>query len=698
MRHDSIKPGVPRDISLGRVLFSPHSVALIGASSDPNKHAGLPQRYLRKHGFTGRIYPINPGRSEIFGERAYPTVGSVPDHIDHALIMVRTESVVGAVKDCIAAGVPCATVLAGGFAEAGEAGQQLERELRDLAKGQIRLVGPNSLGIINTHASMALSANEVLEQQTLQRGRTGLISQSGSLIGALLSRGQARGVGFSTIVSVGNELDLGVGEIGELMIDDPNTDVILLFLETIRDSERFSHMARRAYKVGKPVVAYMLGRSMQGQELAQSHTGALAGSDAAAAAFLSDMGVARVENFETLLEAPFLFAKAKPLTGRRVCVLTTTGGGAALVIDNLGTRGIEVVPPGKTTVDRLAAKGVSIENKPLVDLTLAGTNAATYGAVLNEFLATGECDAVIAVVGSSSQSRPDRAVAPIVEAAKTSTKPIAVFLTPEAERSLWMLQAAGIAAFRTPESCADAVRALLRWRAPRVPVTAKAPDTTTGAALLAALRIPGPDAKIVRGDGDATAEKLTALALRFPVALKILSPDIAHKTEAGGVVLGISSPDALCKAARAMLRTVRQRLPDARIEGFEVQSMESGLAEALLGYRYDSQVGPMVTLGSGGVLAELIEDVVTRIAPVSVAEAREMIDEVRGLRVITGYRALPKGDVDALARAVSAFSAIGATKNSSVREAEINPLLIKREGEGVVALDILIVSDTETKR
>ena len=697
MRHDPIKPGVSGNASLARVLFSPRSVALIGASSDPGKHAGLPQRYLRKHGFTGHIYPINPNRDEIFGERAYPTIEAVSDRVDHALIMVRTEAVIGAVKDCIGAGVPCATILAGGFAESGDTGQQLQRELRNIAKGRIRLVGPNSLGIINTHAPMTLSANEVLEQQTLRPGHTGLISQSGSLIGALLSRGQARGIDFSQIVSVGNELDLGVGEIGELMIDDPHTEVILLFLEAIRDRERFSRMAQRAYDSGKPVVAYTLGRSTQGQELAESHTGALAGSGAAVAAFLHDNGVAHVENFEALLEAPFLFARAKPLSGRRVCVLTTTGGGAALVVDNLGTRGIEVVPPGKTTVEGLAGRGITIVNKPLVDLTLAGTNAATYGAVLNEFLATGECDVVIAVVGSSSQSRPDRAVAPILEAAKTSTKPIAAFLTPHAELSLAMLQEAGIAAFRTPESCADAVRALLCWRAPRQPVVAKAPDTTTGATLLASLDIPGPDTKVVHGDDDAALDQLAKLALQFPVALKILSPDIAHKTEVGGVVLGISSPEALRAAARSMLKTVRQRVRHARIDGFEVQPMETGLAEALLGYRYDPQVGPIVTLGSGGVLAELLKDVVTRIAPVSVSEAREMIGQVRGLRVITGYRSLPKGDVDELARVVSAFSTIGAAENA-VREAEINPLLIKREGEGVVALDILLVSDAEKRR
>ena len=699
MRHDPIKPGSSEAVPLGCALFAPRSVALVGASSDPGKHASLPQRYLKKHGFTGRIYPINLYRNEIFGDTAYPAVSVVPDRVDHAFIMVRTESVVGAVKDCISAGVTCATILTGGFAETGEAGRSLQREIKEIAEGRIRLVGPNSLGVINTHASMALSANEVLEQQTLKRGRTGLISQSGSLIGALLSRGQARGVEFSTIVSVGNEMDLGVGEIGELMIDDPNTDVILLFLETIRDRTRFSRMTRRAYASGKPVIAYTLGRSAQGQDLASSHTGALVGSGIAVAAFLRDNGVAHVENFETLLEAPFLFTRSKPLPGKRVCVLTTTGGGAALVIDNLGMKGIEVVPPGEKAVGRLFAKGIRIENKPLVDLTLAGTNATTYGAVLSEFVDTGECDAIIAVVGSSSQSRPDRAVSPIIESAKTSKKPIAVFLTPHAEKSLEMLQDAEIAVFRTPESCADAVGALLRWQTPREAIIMKpvSIDPKNGLSLLSALGIPSPETRIVRGDGDAAVEAVAAVKLAFPVALKILSADIAHKTEVGGVVLGIASFAALRDAAALMLRTVRRHAPSARIDGFEIQTMETGLVEALVGYRYDAQVGPTITLGSGGVLAELLKDVVTRVAPVSVTEAKAMIEEVRGLRIVTGYRSLPKGDVDALAKAVSVLSSLATFDNSSIREAEINPLLIKRDGEGVVALDILLVSDPETQ-
>lgn len=694
--------------SLGQALFAPRSVALIGASSDPGKHASLPQRYLRKHGFPGRVYPINPTRPEILGERAFPSVRAVPDAIDHAFIMVRTELAVGAVLDCIEAGVTCATILTGGFAEAGPSGRERQRDLLGVAQGRIRLLGPNSLGVINTYTPLTLSANEVLEQPSLQRGRVGLISQSGSLIGALISRGQARGMAFSSVISVGNELDLSVGEIGELMIDDRNTDAILLFLETVRHRETLTAMARRAYAAGKPVIAYTLGRSAVGQKLASSHTGALVGSGAAVAAFLHDNGIVHVECFETLLEAPNLFLKSPGATRSRVSALTTTGGGAALVLDNLGLRGIEVTPPGATAVERLAGKGIHIDNVPLVDLTLTGTNAATYGAVLNEFLDSGDCDTVIAVVGSSSQSRPDRAVAPIVEAGKTAKKPIAVFLTPHAEESLGMLQKAGIAAFRTPESCADAVRALLRRRPPvershdlACPDTAVrllqgTANATLGTQLLASLGIAMPQTLVCRGDSLAAFDAIVPAVTRYPVALKIMSPDIAHKTEAGGVVLGLANAEALRQAAAEMLETVRARHPQAQLDGFEVQSMEVGLAEVIVGYRLDTQVGPTITVGSGGVLSELLRDVVTRIAPVSVADAKEMIGEVRTLRVLAGYRSLPEGDIESLAQAISSLSTLALVDQPGLRDVEINPLLVKPKGEGVVALDVLTLFETES--
>src|SRR5690606_28029447 len=286
-------------------------------------------------------------------------------------------------------------------------------------------------------------------------GRVGLVSQSGSVMGALLSRGQARGFGFSKLVSVGNECDLSVGEIADILVDDADTDVILLFLETIRKPELLARAAARAYAAGKPVVAYKLGRSEVARELAASHTGAMTGSDDSANAFFRRNGIVRVDTLEAMIEAPQLLRGARPPQGRRIAVLTTTGGGAAMVVDNRGRLGLDVVPPTDRIIANLAARNIHIRKAALTDLTMAGTRKEIYSAVLDELLASAHCDAVLAVVGSSAQFHPHLAVEPIV-AAMPAPKPLAAFLVPDAVRSLDLLREAGVAGFRTPESCADA--------------------------------------------------------------------------------------------------------------------------------------------------------------------------------------------------------------------------------------------------
>src|SRR5438105_7162467 len=267
---------------LAEALFKPRAVALIGVSDDADKTAGRPLRFLRKHGYAGPIYPINPNRSAVQGERAFARIGDAPGPVDHAYILVNTPGVGAAVAACAEAGVAVATILASGFAEAGAEGRERQRRIVEIARGHgMRLVGPNSLGIVNTQAPLALTANAAFATEALPRGRLTVLSQSGSLIGTLVSRGAARGIGFGKLISVGNEADLSVGEIGAALADDPETDAFLLFLETIRAREEMARFASLAHRSGKPIIAYKLGRSDVGQALAVSHTGAMVGSDAA---------------------------------------------------------------------------------------------------------------------------------------------------------------------------------------------------------------------------------------------------------------------------------------------------------------------------------------------------------------------------------------------------------------------------------
>ena len=694
-------------VSLAQALFAPRCVALVGASGNAAKNTARPQRYLKKHGYTGLIVPINPTRSEILGERAFSSVaaaqaalaasGAAP--IEHAYVMAPGGAIEQAVEDCGACGIPVVSIFSDGFSEIGPEGVVRQERLVARARALgVRLLGPNSMGVIDIPNHVSITVNAILEADALPPGTTSVVSQSGTMLGTLMSRGAARGIGFAKLVSVGNEADLGVGEVVDLLVDDPGTRVITLFLETVRDGSRLAAAARRAHAAGKPVVAFKLGRSSLGEAMAKSHTGAMAGTDAAMDAWMRDCGIVRVEMLETLIEiAPLLAGRAPSVAVSseshkpRVAVVTTTGGGAASVVDRLGMLGMEAMVPSAQLNTELAAHGVRISGSPIVDLTMA-SSAARYRAVLSSLLASSDCDAVLAVVGSSAQFHPDFAVQPILDT-PWSAKPLAVFLTPHAEASLTLLATKGIAAFRTPEACADALAAFFRWSVPRKPLVGavlgdvsppvKARlDEADALALFASLGVP------VVASAVALAPDY-AHDVPYPLAVKVRSADIAHKTEAGGVLLGIGSRIEFRQRVPLMLKAVAHAHPAAQIDGVLVQSMEQGLAEVIVGYRHDALVGPVVVAGIGGVLAEIYQDITLRMAPVSEAEAAAMIDEVRGLAIIRGYRNLPRGDVAALARTIAAFSRLALLPDQPIAEAEINPLIVKEQG--VVAVDGLVV-------
>jgi acyl-CoA synthetase (NDP forming) len=695
--------------TLFAALFEPKRIALIGASADETKTTSRPQRFLRKHGFKGEILPVNPSRTEILGDKAYKDVNAISGDIDHAYILLNGKGAVEALAACGKRGVKVASILAGGFADAGAAGASLQDDLaRIVRETGIRLVGPNSIGTVSTDPPMALTANAAFAVDKLRTGTWGLVSQSGSLIGALLSRADARGIGFSRLISVGNEVDLAVGEIADLLVDDPKTRAILLFMETLRDGERLAHAARRAHAAGKPVIAYKLGRSAIGQELAKSHTGAIAGSDATFDAFCRRHGIARVSMFESLVDVPALLVDRPPAIqsegrGKRVAVATTTGGGAAMVVDNMAMAGLDIADPPQALVDWLKPLGIAAGEGKLVDLTLAGAKPEIVAGTIERLLADDGNDAAIFVVGSSAQFNPELAVEPLLKFAR-SAKPFAVALTPSAEKSLALLTAAGVPAFRHPESCAEAMALCLLRPSPQ-PVPALAEPTRASLDALQAGRVSGFDERraadlfaalgvpMARAMAVPDAKRIAAAVAEIggPVALKILSADIAHKTEAGGVALGLPDGQTASVAAREIEKRVKAHMPNAKLEGFLVQKMERGLAEVILGFRRDPLVGPTITVGLGGVLAEIYKDASTRLAPVDETEARQMIEEVKGLATIRGYRNLPRGDVGALARTIAAFSALAHDAFADVVEAEINPLLVKADGQGVVAVDGLVI-------
>jgi len=686
---------IPTDrAELRRALLSPRSVAVVGQSDDAGKTTGRPLKFLRQAGYRGAIYPINSRRETVLGERAWKSVADLPEAPDHAYLVVPTEAVVDTVRDCGRAGIRIASILAAGFSETGADGAAREQRLREVAaETGIRIVGPSCLGVINMREGVMLTANAAFAEPDIPVGRTFVASHSGTMIGALMSRGKSKGIGFAGLVSVGNEIDISVGEICLSTLDDPEIDSYLLFLETIRNAPALREFALGAAARGKPVVCYKLGRSSAARELAVTHTGALAGEDDVASAFLADCGIARVESLEALLEAMPLVRRTpiRPVGARppRCAVLTTTAGGAIMVVDPLAMRGVEIAQPNEETFARLAAAGIDATPARIVDLTIAGAKYEVYKGALDILTTAPEFDIVLAVVGSSARFHPEQAVKPIIDSANAA-KPIAAFLVPEAEQALAHLTKAGVPAFRTPEACADAIAAALARREPKPAVPSvmasgksRVLDEMEAYGLLDRLGVPHSPAVAL----DATIAQAPILPFRYPVAMKVLSADIPHKTEAGGVALNIRDADALVAAIKAMRETVMQRA-GITPERVLVAPMVSGIGEVLIGYRVDREAGPLVMVATGGVFTEIYRDRSLRLAPVDLPTAHEMINEVKAFAMLKGFRGQPAGDLDAVARAIVALSRLALQNDPAVAEAEVNPLIVKTDG--VIAVDALV--------
>lgn len=689
--------GTTLEASSYGALFSPRSVAIVGASGTPGKTTARPVEFLRRHSWTGSLYPVNPARRTVLGEPAWPSLDELPTVPDHVLILTPADAAVDTLRQCARLGVPVATIVADGFLDSDRAGRDRRRELRSiLDSSSLRLLGPGSLGVVNLHDRMALTGNAAFHEPKLPAGDVFVASQSGSAIGALLSRGAEMGLGFRSMVSTGGEFDLTLGEICYASVDDPLVASYALFIENIAGADDLFTFAQAAAGRGKPVVAYKLGRSEAGARLAISHTGAIAGDDAVCDAVLCDLGIARVSTFDALLEAQHMARRVSLASSAnrrpRVCVVSTTGGGGAMVVDCLASQGAILDPPSACTTARLTALGIPAGSGALIDLTLAGTNYRTIKAALEIALSAPEYDAVVAVPGSSARFRPELSVAPIIESA-SSAKPLATFVFPSAPDALVKLRESGVSAFRTPEACADAIISVFRRRPPRdrgaAAITAGSRltvlDEDESYALLAGTGIQSPARAIVP-----VHDLPDHLPVAGPAAVKVLSSQVPHKSDVGGVVLDVRNGRDLRTAARTIQGALARHLPHVPCDRLLVQEMVSGLGEALVGFRYDPHAGPVIVVAAGGLLAELYHDRSVRPAPVDLPEARQMVAEVRAFALLAGYRGGRKGDLEALAGAVCALSRLAAAAGPAVVEAEINPLVILPAGQGAVAVDALV--------
>jgi acetate---CoA ligase (ADP-forming) len=684
-------------------LFNPRSVAVLGASADPSKLTGRPVDYLKRHGFTGAIYPVNPRYQEIAGLPCYPSVSALPAPPDVGLVLLGSDRVVDAVRDLARAGTAAAIVLASGFGEAGAEGQRRQRELKQ-AVGAMRLLGPNTIGLVNVTDRIMLSASGAMELAEFPIGSIALVSQSGGILGSLLSRGAARGIGFSKLIATGNEADIEVSDCLEYLLDDPATHVIALYLEGLRAPERFRAAATRAARVGKPIVAFKVGRSEAGMRSAVSHTGALAGADALYDALFNQLRVIRATTFADLLDIPAALAPRRALGGRRLAIVTSTGGAATLVADSAGLAGFEMPAPDGATARALIALDLpdAVLDRNPIDVTLAGLRLDVLRTVINTLLASPTYDALIVIVGASGIGQPDLVARPVIEAAQTTDKPLIVYVSPEAPRIVQHLNRNGVPAFAAPESCAAALAALL-LPSKRHPISAIASPRTDQSLpkdlpasgplneaeskqLFARFGIPSTREFVVASAAEAEA---AAHELGGRVVLKILSRHIAHKTEVGGVRVDVPVHE-IARHCAEMAAAASAKSPHA-LEGFLVQELIRDGVELILGFHRDPQLGAAVLLGMGGIATELFNDTTLRLAPVTLNDAQDMIASLRGAALLRGFRGRPRYDVDALARAIVAFSDMIVTLGPRLAEAEINPLFVLPEGCGVRAGDGLVI-------
>lgn len=696
-----------------RSLLVPQSIAVVGASSDLSKVTGRTLKHLITHGYTGDIYPVNPNWDEVAGLRCYPTIRALPQPVDTAFIQVAAAAVPGVLLECVERGVRSAIVHTAGLGEGGGDGRDQQARIRALVTDAgLPLLGPNCAGIANVVDDIILSPIACYDIRPLTKGRIGLISQSGGLTGAYVSRAEERGIGFSCIVSTGNELMLEASHFVEYFVKDPGTEVIALFIETLRDVPRFLRAASAALAAGKPIVVLKIGRTEMGARVAASHTGALTGTDAVYDAIFRQKGVTRVATLEDLLEVSAFFCKTGPPAGRRVGVVTTTGGSAALVVEAAAMAGLEFPLPSRSQDDASddLLPEFAIRSNP-VDVTMSGVGDA-FKRELLRMLEDDTFDMVVGVLGTSSQFHPDSAVGPLVEAHQSARKPLVAFCSPAAPDALRLFESRGIPSFRTPEGCGRGLGYLARRGeflrraqaqdeepapAPsarvefvRAAVRAAGPilDEHQSKRILKEYGIPVVRECVVHGPEEALA---AAAAIGYPVAVKVLSSDVPHKTDANALALDVDSPARLRLCYDAVLANVRSHQPGARVAGVLIQEMAARGVEVILGVSRDPQSGPIVMFGMGGVLTEIFRDVSFRALPIRRVDAAEMIAETRAAQLLRGHRGRPPADVDALVETLLQVSQMAEDLGDDLLELDVNPLIVGPAGSGVQVVDALLV-------
>ena len=687
-------------------LFAPRSIAIIGASNDPTRIGGRPIAALRQGGFGGAIYPVNPTRPDVQGIRAYHSVADIDGGIDCAIVAVSADLAVPAIEACARRGVKSAVIFSAGFAEAAAPGPERQRRIIEVARAAgMRMIGPNCLGLFHTPSRTYLTFSALFQGQTPPGGHMGLVSQSGGAGAQILKLAQQRGLPLGTFVTTGNEADVEFGEVLTALADDEDVKVILAYVEGVRSRGSFLAGLARAHTARKPVVLLKVGRTESGAAAAASHTASLAGADSIYNAVFHQYGVFRTRNTEELLDVAYAAQHARLAPGRRLGVVTISGGMGAQIADAASEAGLVLAPTPEDAKPALRALCPPGSPENPVDVTAqVSTDHDLMARSLEIVMASGAFDSFLAFFGLYAcvpvlaerlletltklrvRRREGTAVVCIIcdAATKEAYEKAGYLVFEEPARAVAALAAVA----KIAEGFSRSLPPVYRPGPPSVVRGQRFNEVQAKAALSAAgLRVP---AEIFARGGAEAAER--SECLRGPLALKIVSGDLAHKSDVGGVALRLQAAD-IGAAVVAMAAEVSRRAPHARIEGYLVSEMVSGGVEVIVGARRDPLFGPVVLVGLGGVLVELFKDISMHLAPVTPEIARGIIAELKALPLLTGYRGKPEADVEALAEAVAVISRFAADNADALVSVEVNPLVVLEKGQGTVALDAVIETE-----
>jgi len=690
---------MPEDLN---ALLCPKSVAVVGASSNLESISGRPLKLLLRYKFDGRIYPINPKYESLHGLPCFPDVSSLPETPDVALIAVRSSLVPEVIEQCAARCVPFVVIFSSGFAESGDATSQ-ERVIELARKGGVRIVGPNCQGLANLARGIPLSFSASLDSDRSCKGPVAYVSQSGAFGFSSYSLAVDGGVGFRYIVTTGNQADLDVVDFGMHFLKDPEVRLLLVYLEGLNDGERFLELLRTAKDKEVPVAVLKAGKSPSAQAAAKSHTAAIAGDRVVWEAVLRQYGAIELDDVEDMIDLGIAFAAPQRPEGKRVAILTTSGGAGIIMADRCSDLGLDVPRFSPQIQERIAAH-IPPFGSPAnpVDMTAQVINEPEgFPGCLDSALSSGEVDAVVCIIsmitGSSGQAMADE----LERVFRRSSKPILCSWLIDEEHGgqfLKQLRSAGLPVYRSLRRCAFALASMVKWQTGRAPmrpaIEASVPFLSTlpeelteydSKLLLAHYGVPITREKLCLSLEEALS---AANDIGFPVALKVISPQILHKTEAGVVALRLSDEEEVRNAYGRLLERARRFDKDAQIKGVLVQEMVEGGLECMIGAKKDPIFGPIIAVGLGGIYVEVLRDVALRRCPVDEEEALEMVRSLKGFPLLAGARGSAKKDISALADMTRRISEL-AYVEKDLKELDVNPVIVLNEGHGAVAVDAL---------